>query len=484
KKEDNYEQILASLEQEIRHAEKQRVRAVNRVDWWSRNWLFYVGIGWLAYVAGFVLYVWPERNGSHADDLLFHMVSVVVMLVVLYYGRVVIRSLGQRAVERNARVVDELKEQLKGRLDELKKKTAFDTTKTLIDKYSMGERQEKAMNASERMRQQQQMEAKGRRQTMPDFAGSPGSQGGAADAGAGVPAGGTPRQLAIQRQLQMQQQQSMNAAASTLATRVGGPLSPGSTGVVKLPGRSASLQPMDSPVKGSGTRPWLDKLVDQLVGDVGGADDRYALICRNCYAHNGLVLEEEINDIQYNCPKCGKFNPSLRTLRLHSRAGSQQILRGSVGAPDGYSDYDEHSNYSRSDDDGGEDVLLEDKSIQANMSGEFGTPTPKKAGVAKKRSVPQDLKLLDDDNEGAEHSGIPEDQSPSVAPVPKTPKTPKNRKTPMKASEGCTAKPSTTAKSSEPEPLVVSEEHVPDTPSKSGPGPTSHKRRTNKAKPV
>ncbi|KAJ1722416.1 hypothetical protein LPJ53_003175 [Coemansia erecta] len=499
-KEDNYEQILASLEQEIRQAEKQRVRAVNRVDWWSRNWVFYVGIGWLAYVAGFVLYVWPERNSSHADDLLFHLVSVVVLLVVLYYGRVVIRSLGQRAVVRNERVVDELKEQLKARLDELKKKTAFDTTKTLIDKYSIGERQEKAMGASDRMRQQQQqMEMKGRRQTMPDFDGSPRPQGGVADANAPAAGGGTQRQLAIQRQLQMQQQQSMNAAATTLGTRVGGPMSPGSTGVVKLPGRSASLQPMDSPVKGSGTRPWLDKLVDQLVGDVGGADDRYALICRSCYAHNGLVLEEEINDIQYNCPKCGKFNPSLRTLRLHSRAGSQQILRGSVEHPNDYSDYDEYSNYSGNDDeDGGSageehEVSLEDKSIQANMSGEFGTPTPKKAGPAKKRSVPQDLKLLDDDddNESAQPGGNPEDQSAFVAPeaaaaVSKTPRTPKNRRTPMKTGEGSRIKSPAASKSSDPEPLVVSEGHVPDTPSKSGSGsgPTPHKRRANKSKPV
>ncbi|KAJ2812104.1 hypothetical protein GGI24_006725, partial [Coemansia furcata] len=56
-------------------------------------------------------------------------------------------------------------------------------------------------------------------------------------------------------------------------------------------------------------------LVDQLVGDSSGVDEKYALICRHCYAHNGLVLFEEINDIQYTCPKCGKFNPSNRAIR-------------------------------------------------------------------------------------------------------------------------------------------------------------------------
>ncbi|KAJ2896981.1 hypothetical protein IWW38_001858, partial [Coemansia aciculifera] len=61
-------------------------------------------------------------------------------------------------------------------------------------------------------------------------------------------------------------------------------------------------------------------LVNQLVGDSSGVDEKYALICRHCYAHNGLVFVDEINDIQYNCPKCGKFNPSNRALRAASAA--------------------------------------------------------------------------------------------------------------------------------------------------------------------
>ncbi|KAJ2375309.1 hypothetical protein IW150_002620 [Coemansia sp. RSA 2607] len=478
KKEDNYEQILASLEQEIRQAEKQRERAVRRVDWWTRNWVFYVGIGWVAYAAGFALYVWPERNASHAEDVLLHMACVVVILVVLYYGRVLIRSLGQRVVLRNEQVLDELKEQLKAKLDELKKKTAFDSTKTLIDKYSLGERQEKG-SPSERMRQQ--MDPKARRQTMPDFAGSPGAQAGTVGTNTPMASGITQRQLAIQRQLQMQQQQSLQAAATTAATRVGGPLSPGGAGVVKLPGRSASLQPADSPSRGGGARPWLDKLVDQLVGDVGGADDRYALICRSCYAHNGLVLEEEINDIQYNCPKCGKFNPSLRTLRLHSRAGSQQILRESVDRADDYGDDYGYSSDGASD---GEenDVAVEDRSVQADMSGEFGSPVREKTGT------PGKLMLLDDDDEEeTETSSTPADQGSAATPMAsKTPKTPKGRKTPLKTGEGSTTKAPASSRPKDPEPLVVSQDHIPDTPSKkaSGSGPTPHKRKANKTKAI
>ncbi|KAJ2236848.1 hypothetical protein IWW45_001453 [Coemansia sp. RSA 485] len=315
---------------------------------------------------------------------------VFVLLLVLYYGRVIIRSIGQRSVKKHERTIKELKDRLKSKIDELKKKTAYDTTKSLIDKYSLRDKQDgRVLSPADRAKQQQQMDAKNRRQTMPNFAGSPASQGGMSSPTSPMMPNGMarlPGGLAQQR----------NAYMGGGPARVNGPVTPQpqmSTGVVKLPGRTASLQPMDSPVKGKGTRPWLDKLVDQLVGDVGGADDRYALICRFCYAHNGLVLEEEINDIQYNCPKCGKFNPSLRTLRLQNRVESQQIIHTPMGGGRGarlYGDYEDFSDYGSSDSDGDgdgneggayehdSDGSVEGKSIQADMSGEFGTPSPQR----------------------------------------------------------------------------------------------------------
>jgi hypothetical protein len=42
---------------------------------------------------------------------------------------------------------------------------------------------------------------------------------------------------------------------------------------------------------------WYDKLVDALVGDVG-PETKYALICTHCYAHNGLVLPQEVDNIR------------------------------------------------------------------------------------------------------------------------------------------------------------------------------------------
>ena len=45
---------------------------------------------------------------------------------------------------------------------------------------------------------------------------------------------------------------------------------------------------------------WYDKLADALLGDdelgANGGQNRYALICQKCFAHNGLVKEEQWED--------------------------------------------------------------------------------------------------------------------------------------------------------------------------------------------
>nr|CAG8551278.1 12102_t:CDS:2 [Entrophospora candida] len=59
-------------------------------------------------------------------------------------------------------------------------------------------------------------------------------------------------------------------------------------------------------------RHWYDKLVDVVVGD---DEQKYALICKDCYTWNGLTFAADYDDIQYYCKNCNHFNPSKRSLR-------------------------------------------------------------------------------------------------------------------------------------------------------------------------
>lgn len=327
RRQDNYEEILFSLEQDIRKTEKQKANTIDRTEWWARNWRFYTGLVWLGYVGGFVFYEWPNRYAAHSTGFLIHLVSVVILPFLIYYGVVGIRAIGNQSIESHNRKLKRLRNELKDRIDELKKKTAYDSTKTLIDKYSSpGKGQsssssnDKAMTtgaAVARLKEQQQQQSmKNRRQTLPNFNSSP----------ALANRGGVSNSMVSPTQQQGNNNSALGVVGGyrsppvTSMTNIVGSndqtLSPPS-GVVRVNPRSSSLQPSTATANyqrqsSSLSKPWLDKLVDQLVGDSGNANDKYALICRHCYAHNGLVPEEEIHDIQYTCPRCGKFNPSQR----------------------------------------------------------------------------------------------------------------------------------------------------------------------------
>ncbi|KAJ8472430.1 hypothetical protein ONZ45_g16653 [Pleurotus djamor] len=77
---------------------------------------------------------------------------------------------------------------------------------------------------------------------------------------------------------------------------------------------------------------WYDKLADALLGDEDQQtppSSRYALICEKCFKHNGLVKESMWEDMQYICPKCGHFNQSMRSKRAQARRSASP---GSVGS--------------------------------------------------------------------------------------------------------------------------------------------------------
>ncbi|KAL4063473.1 hypothetical protein V8B97DRAFT_2085269 [Scleroderma yunnanense] len=84
----------------------------------------------------------------------------------------------------------------------------------------------------------------------------------------------------------------------------------------QTPGPYLQLSPTPQPIQAT-RKQWYDKLADAILGDdessVSVAASRYALICQKCFAHNGLVKETQWEDTQYICFKCGFFNPSARS---------------------------------------------------------------------------------------------------------------------------------------------------------------------------
>ncbi|CAO1399044.1 unnamed protein product [Diamesa serratosioi] len=54
----------------------------------------------------------------------------------------------------------------------------------------------------------------------------------------------------------------------------------------------------------------VDKMVDYLIGD--GPANRFAMICQECYKHNGMALQEEYEYSAFRCAFCNFFNPAKK----------------------------------------------------------------------------------------------------------------------------------------------------------------------------
>ncbi|MGH0136086.1 UNVERIFIED_CONTAM: hypothetical protein FKN15_030762 [Acipenser sinensis] len=55
----------------------------------------------------------------------------------------------------------------------------------------------------------------------------------------------------------------------------------------------------------------MDRVVEFLVGD--GPQNRYALVCQQCFSHNGMALKEEFEYVAFRCAYCYFLNPARKT---------------------------------------------------------------------------------------------------------------------------------------------------------------------------
>jgi len=181
--------------------------------------------------------------------------------VILFIRRIV-QIWYSRKGDAEERTLQNLLKQQREKVEEIKKKTNYYSTRELLQRYDDSP-------SATPPRQQQR----------------PGP----------VPPQG-PMQTPKTPQQQQQQQQQNN-------------------GVTVSPALMQQLSTMSSP-PGPPRKQWLDKIVDVVLGDDGSDSARFALICEKCFEHNGLVKESVWEDTQYVCPKCKHFNPSRRSKKL------------------------------------------------------------------------------------------------------------------------------------------------------------------------
>jgi len=277
---EDYEQILSSLALDIQNRQSRLSDIRVRERRSTLLTTLYTLALWVSYVSLWYANVLPNLSG-HARTSAFEKgvkgAPVVVGPILILFIRRIVQLWYARIGDAEEKTLKTLLRQQRTKIEEIKKKTNYYTTRNLIERYD-----ESPSDANSTLR---------RRNVQPGGPSSSGPQGPV-----------TPQRPT--------QPSSVNAPLSKLQTRV--PISPSLKN--HLAGTPQPIQPL--------RKQWYDKLADALLGDdestPTSSTSRYALICEKCFNHNGLVKESVWENTQYVCPKCGYFNASAQSKKSGS----------------------------------------------------------------------------------------------------------------------------------------------------------------------
>ncbi|CEP07856.1 hypothetical protein [Parasitella parasitica] len=276
----DFEQVLSKLDLDIQKVEGRLSQLKINQRKTSFMWIIYSLVIWIL-CALYLFYRFIDGE-STAQDLVFATTPVVLMPVGIYHVRKLLVWWYEQRQKKEETQLAKLRKEQKDKLEDLKKKTSYYTTQSLLERYDDALLQKKK-EEQQRLQQEQKQQRK--------------------------PASMPPRHL-------QQPQRFPNAGSAP-----GQPLPPAPSDQQQ---QQQQQQPIFPPARSEPQ--WYDKIVDALVGDVG-PETKYALICTHCYHHNGLVLKEEFDTIQYICPVCKQFNPSRKSKQINVSEPQQQHLK-------------------------------------------------------------------------------------------------------------------------------------------------------------
>ncbi|KLO16983.1 hypothetical protein SCHPADRAFT_868710 [Schizopora paradoxa] len=291
KEPEDYDQILSSLALDIqkRQAKLADIRLRERRT--TTLVTLYAIATWVTYIGAWYLGMLPRAIASSGGSASFvKWLPIFLGPILVQLIRRIVQTWYERIGNSEEKTLKKLLSTQHNKVEEIKKKTNYYTTKNLIDKYD-------TTPQSTPVRQRT--------------------------------AGPQPPIPPQQRQQAMPMMTPQRPNQPNGQPMVMGPQSP-NTSIIGLQGAATPMTP--------GGRKWYDRFADALLGDdelnMNNASTRYALICQKCFTHNGLVKEEELEDAQFRCMKCSHFNPSKRSMKSRPDGPSGSVV-SSQGRPAG-----------------------------------------------------------------------------------------------------------------------------------------------------
>ncbi|XP_030603843.1 endoplasmic reticulum junction formation protein lunapark-B [Archocentrus centrarchus] len=290
---------LENLDKEIKELEEFRAKNQRLQKLWIGRLLLYSSVLYLlTSLVVYCLYLpehWLQRV---AMGLPFFIYPVLVWFI-----RKLLIFLFSKRTERNSEKLEDLKAAKKKILEEVMETETYKNAKLILERFDP-EAKKKAELEATPVRSQitprpgQEIRQRGVAMrpmpmgTPPAMVMTPpaGARPLLGPAGTPVAPGGPPERSAL--------------SASVLQGAI--PRTPSSP----MPGMHPPGPPLARPILPK-DRGAVDRVIEYLVGD--GPQNRYALICQQCFSHNGMALKEEFEYLAFRCAYCYVMNPARKT---------------------------------------------------------------------------------------------------------------------------------------------------------------------------
>lgn len=290
-------EVLENIDKEIQALEEFREKNQRLQKLWVGRLIIYSSILYL--FTCLIVYLWYLP-----DEFIARLVMTLPFFafpLIIWTLRTVLIFFFSKRTERNNEALDDLKSQKKKILEEVMEKETYKTAKLILERFDPDSKKAKEFEppsagaaATAKPGQEIRQRTAAQRNLSPAPANSnqgpppqvPVSPGPSKDASA---PGGPPERT----------------VAPALPRRLGSP-------ATSVPGMGLHPPgpPLARPVLPR-ERGALDRIVEYLVGD--GPQNRYALICQQCFSHNGMALKEEFEYIAFRCAYCFFLNPARKT---------------------------------------------------------------------------------------------------------------------------------------------------------------------------
>lgn len=262
---DRLETDIKGIERDGQYKEQTHKRVIGYVMAYS------VGLYVLFAILYYFMYVGRSQHWLHS---LLYASPLLVLPVLVIFLRSGISWYYNWTLSKNRIKLSKMREEKKKILEEVMNTETYKVAKEILDKYGSPEEQSKALKP---------------------FVPTNNVLGNTPS----TPTPATPGQLR-QRQLAITSTPIPNNR--TLVPVLNSP-----TAVYKGPRLRSDQLPRPLPEM---NRSALDKVVDYLLKD--GPNHRMALICSDCFSHNGMAMAEEFEYVSYVCAYCGRMNPARK----------------------------------------------------------------------------------------------------------------------------------------------------------------------------